>query len=245
MQQENENATDVSPASDVTDLRTELLEHRARTVTWWLTGTAAFLTLVTLIAVVSGVISFVALRDVTKEAEANADRAKESADMAAHYERLSEESYQRTLSNEDRIDQLTIRIVASQSQRRESLDHLVQQSETLLRVIDYEPFDLRKEGRATNDEEQDFSWDLEHGFEYQLVGVCDENCTDLDLILLDSSGNQVVQDLLVDDVPILEITPPQTETYVVRVRMATCSENSCAWRVDAYRRNRDRGVAEE
>ena len=203
------------------------------------------LALVTLIAVVSGVISFVALRDVTEEAEASANRAKGSADMAARYERLSEASYQRTLSNEDRIDQLAIRIVASQSQRRESLDHLVQQSETLLRVIDYEPFGLSEEGRSADAGRGDFSWELEQAFEYQIVGVCDENCTDLDLILLDSSENQVVRDLLVDDVPILEITPATTETYIVSVRMAACSEDPCAWRVDAYRRTRDQGVAEE
>lgn len=66
------------------------------------------------------------------------------------------------------------------------------------------------------------------------VGLCDNDCTDLDLVLLDSGGAVVDSDQLPDDYPI--VTAPRPGSYTVEVRMAACADAPCRYGVQAYSR---------
>jgi hypothetical protein len=71
------------------------------------------------------------------------------------------------------------------------------------------------------------------GAAYIVIGVCDENCSDLDLTIRDSSGNEVGSDFEPDDAPMVVIPSGSGGRYTFEVSMATCSSN-CNWGVRAY-----------
>lgn len=78
--------------------------------------------------------------------------------------------------------------------------------------------------------------ELEAGVEYVIVGVCDVDCSDVDLFLRDRSGRMVDSDIELDDVPIVTVTPARTGTYTLEVRMVTCSAAPCRYGVGTYGR---------
>jgi hypothetical protein len=75
---------------------------------------------------------------------------------------------------------------------------------------------------------------LDIGTAYALMGACDTDCSDLDLTLYDPAGNQVSQDVEMDDFPIVSVTPTRTGTYRVKVTMATCSAEPCRYGVGVF-----------
>ena len=78
--------------------------------------------------------------------------------------------------------------------------------------------------------------DLEFGVEYLIVGVCDGDCTDLDLSLVDLQGNVLFQDELDDDAPVLRFTAPAGGTYFLQIDMYACSVEPCSFGYKVYRR---------
>ncbi len=76
--------------------------------------------------------------------------------------------------------------------------------------------------------------ELNAGTRYQLVGVCDNDCSDLDLRLYDSRGRMVAEDVLTDDTPVLSVTPRFGGTYTVRVIMTSCSSDPCRYGLGVY-----------
>ncbi|MFM7058658.1 MAG: hypothetical protein ACKO2P_17225 [Planctomycetota bacterium] len=64
--------------------------------------------------------------------------------------------------------------------------------------------------------------DLEGGRTYLFGGaVSKEN--DLDILILDSSGNEVARDTKTDNVPIVEFTPPYSARYSIRLKLFSAS----------------------
>jgi hypothetical protein len=78
--------------------------------------------------------------------------------------------------------------------------------------------------------------DLESGVEYMIVGVCDNDCTDLDLSLVDLQGNVLFEDTLDDDAPILRFTAPAGGAHFLDVHMYACSVEPCSFGYKVYRR---------
>ena len=76
--------------------------------------------------------------------------------------------------------------------------------------------------------------DLEAGRSYQLIGVCDTDCDDLDFRLYDETGTLVDSDVQDDDVPIVRVTPARAATFRLSVTMASCSTSSCGWGVAVF-----------
>ena len=86
---------------------------------------------------------------------------------------------------------------------------------------------------GTND---DFTVSLRSGKRYAIVGVCDEDCDDLDLHVYDSNGNLIASDTDNDDVPVVQINPRWTGSFTVRAEMAGCSSNPCYYGVGFFGR---------
>ena len=76
--------------------------------------------------------------------------------------------------------------------------------------------------------------ELRAGLTYLIVGVCDYDCTDVDLILDDPSGDEVVSDLLADDAPVLTADIATAGAYSVTVNMAACSVDPCNYGVAIF-----------
>ena len=75
-------AADVEWQRRFNDLRREVLEGRVKLVDWWLTATAIFLTLVGIVAVIAGYLSFKTFREIEREARQNMVLSKQHAEEA-------------------------------------------------------------------------------------------------------------------------------------------------------------------
>ena len=78
--------------------------------------------------------------------------------------------------------------------------------------------------------------ELDVGMEYQIMGACDEDCSDLDFILYDGRGNVVDSDMLDDDYPVVTLTVTRSGVFSVRVSMAECSVEPCRYGIGVFGR---------
>jgi hypothetical protein len=78
--------------------------------------------------------------------------------------------------------------------------------------------------------------DLEYGVEYMIMGVCDQDCDDLDLTLADPAGNEVSSDALDDAYPVLVFTAPTRGAHILWVTMYNCSVSPCSFGYKVFRK---------
>ncbi len=73
-----------------------------------------------------------------------------------------------------------------------------------------------------------FPVSLQSGVNYVFVGVCDADCHNIDLELLNGTTGQVVgSDLLDDDYPVVNFTAPDNARYFVRLILRNCAQSPC------------------
>ena len=72
------------------------------------------------------------------------------------------------------------------------------------------------------------------GVHYAILGVCDNDCTDVDLRVNDPIGDLVGEDLATDDHPVVEFIASNTGEYRVTIMMATCNTNPCYYGVQVF-----------
>jgi hypothetical protein len=75
---------------------------------------------------------------------------------------------------------------------------------------------------------------LPSGVPVRIIGVCDADCSDLDLTLVDGSGNQVATDVELDATPVLNAEATSSQGYELSVAMIDCSVEPCYWTVMVY-----------
>ena len=107
-------AADVERDQRFNELRHELLEGRTKLVDWWLTAIAIFLTVLGVIAVFAGYVSFRRFREIETEARQNVDKSKQHA----------EESKQRSEEAKSLVEEIRAELDKAKLQRRR-LDQLV------------------------------------------------------------------------------------------------------------------------
>jgi hypothetical protein len=69
--------------------------------------------------------------------------------------------------------------------------------------------------------------ELMAGNTYMVMGTCDQDCDDLDLFLINASGEMIDSDVERDDVPMTTTTVTRDGTYFLRVKMHSCSIAPC------------------
>lgn len=69
---------------------------------------------------------------------------------------------------------------------------------------------------------------------FVVIAACDQDCTDLDLVLHDSDGNSVTQDVEEDDLPVLQFRASRGEAYHLHVNMHDCSTTTCYYGVAVF-----------
>ncbi len=89
-------------------------------------------------------------------------------------------------------------------------------------------------GNLQQGEDSEFELQLEAGKTYIIVGVCDGDCSDLDMALTTASGEDVSSDYEEDDVPMVTVEVPRNATYNLMVRMAACSVEPCGYGVGVF-----------
>src|SRR4051795_1873356 len=86
-------------------------------------------------------------------------------------------------------------------------------------------------GSLSNNMKERLTVRLGAGTTSQIMGGCDKDCSDLDLVLYDSAGNQVDGDVQADDYPIVAGKPATAAAYTLEGRMAKCSAEPCRYAI--------------
>jgi len=76
----------------------------------------------------------------------------------------------------------------------------------------------------------DHRWqvNLTGGRPYMFIGACDGDCTNVDIELISmSTGGVVASDMLPDDYPVVQFTPPADGQYIVRTLLQNCTVAPC------------------
>ncbi len=75
---------------------------------------------------------------------------------------------------------------------------------------------------------------MEKGRAYLIVGVCDNDCTDVDLVLQDTNRGDITSDVLADDIPVIRFTPSTADTYWIETTMVVCSVEPCGYGIAVF-----------
>ncbi|HVL68329.1 MAG TPA: hypothetical protein VM364_13785 [Vicinamibacterales bacterium] len=108
-----------------------------------------------------------------------------------------------------------------------------------LRANGYEPTHHVYTGQLKEEANERVAVQLRRGVRYALVGVCDQDCGDLDLRLFDPSGREIGRDVEKDDTPVVEITAEKSGEYTLRIEMAECSDEPCAYGFGVFAAGQD------
>jgi hypothetical protein len=84
--------------------------------------------------------------------------------------------------------------------------------------------------------EERFTINVTGGREYVVSAFCDDDCSDIDLVMKDSRDNLVDEDLEVDATPIVTGVPGVSGTYSLTVRVVTCTVEPCRFAVGVFER---------
>ena len=76
------------------------------------------------------------------------------------------------------------------------------------------------------------------GYEYQVVGVCDRDCSDLDLRLFDGNGGLIIEDTSVNSQANVGVIPTSSGAFTIQVHMYACTVAPCYYAVALYARPR-------
>ncbi|WP_227430059.1 hypothetical protein [Psychrobacter sp. I-STPA6b] len=111
----------------------------------------------------------------------------------------------------------------------------IQRVDELLATKDYYPIEqgdlygkLDKYGSRTK------SLELMQGREYLIVGVCDNDCSDIDLSIHNSQGEIVDSDDHINDLAKLKFAAIDDGLYDLEVEMYSCKTAYCYYRVRSY-----------
>ncbi len=89
-------------------------------------------------------------------------------------------------------------------------------------------------GRINDDGSDSWTFPFESGNSYIITAACDNDCSDIDVSVNDSSGNVVAQDTENDDTPVVSFSPKSSGRYTVEVKMYECSSNPCYFGFSIY-----------
>jgi hypothetical protein len=117
---------------------------------------------------------------------------------------------------------------AAQTHRWErTVERQLERTMTALHSKGFARAPLTRKGSLNMEESESFAVPLEAGRSYSIVGVCDDDCAGLNLVLSNAAGNELVADQTGDNVPVLEFAPREAMAYRIRVVMVGCRMNPC------------------
>jgi hypothetical protein len=95
-------------------------------------------------------------------------------------------------------------------------------------------------GELSQERNEEVSVRLRGGVKYAIVGVCDQDCDDFDIVLYNALGREVAADTGHDDIPVVEVTPEREGTFTARAVMTSCKNDPCAYGLGLFSTGVDR-----
>lgn len=74
-----------------------------------------------------------------------------------------------------------------------------------------------------------FPVEMRTGVPVFVIGLCDENCSDLDIVIVSPTSQAVAADEQRDAFPFVAMRPEEAGTYEIQVRMPACTAGACAF----------------
>jgi hypothetical protein len=93
-----------------------------------------------------------------------------------------------------------------------------------------------KMGALNLEESEWFSVTLTAGVAYSILGVCDNDCSRLQLVLTTLDRNELATDRRGENFPVVRFTPPETRVFRVKVVMEACLVSPCWYGVAVVER---------
>jgi hypothetical protein len=121
-----------------------------------------------------------------------------------------------------------------EAQWQEQVNTQLRQMQAVLEERGYQRSGEVQTGATASGDPESISLTLRGGQEYVIAGVCDDDCSDLDLRLYDRGGNELAEDIELDAWPILEYAPSASGDFRVQVVMVTCSVSPCFYGVGLF-----------
>ena len=84
-------------------------------------------------------------------------------------------------------------------------------------------------GKLDDDETDSWTIHLNRRHGYAVAGACDADCSDLDLSILNASGDEVAADYGDDDTPVVTVEPKSSGRFTIRISMYKCAAEPCYW----------------
>ena len=89
-------------------------------------------------------------------------------------------------------------------------------------------------GALNADDTENVVFELDPNSTYVVLGVCDNDCKDLDLRLLNAAGKEIDSDVEPDDAPVVAVAPTRRERFTVKAMMAACGANPCRYGLGVF-----------
>jgi hypothetical protein len=93
-----------------------------------------------------------------------------------------------------------------------------------------------KTGVLNAEESGWFAVTLTAGVPYSIVGVCDNDCSRLHLVLTTPDRSELATDRRGENFPVVRFTPPETRVFRVKVVMDACLVSPCWYGVAVVER---------
>ena len=127
---------------------------------------------------------------------------------------------------------ITLSAPHAAAQQRQYISHLrsqLQRIETILQDSGYRPAGSLAYGTLNAGDRESRPISMTIGSRYIIAGVCDQDCTNVDLKLLAPDGAQLADNTAPDNRPTMSLTSPGTGQFTVTVVMAGCRQSPCYW----------------
>jgi hypothetical protein len=124
--------------------------------------------------------------------------------------------------------------VIAQSSYENEVRRLLNLTQNLANSRGFSSTHSRYEGQLNAGQERTVTLNLDRGTSYMIVAQCDSDCSDVDMWLYDENGNLIDEDVLVDDTPIVNVTPVRNASFSLRTRMISCSAEPCYYGIGVY-----------
>jgi len=100
--------------------------------------------------------------------------------------------------------------------------------------LTHEPFTGKLYTRKYEPQSKYLTLRLYQGTSYAILGVCDEDCSDIDIDLYDDNGNRISTDHQPDDKALVGVSPKWTAIFRVKITIPSCSEYRCTYGVGVF-----------
>ncbi len=124
----------------------------------------------------------------------------------------------------------------AQSSYQQQVNRLLNLTQNIANSRGFSSSHSRYNGSLRNNQQETVTLNLNAGTSYMMVAQCDNDCSDIDMWLYDENGNLIDSDVLVDDTPIVEVTPIRNARFSLRTRMISCSVEPCYYGIGVYAR---------